>query len=603
MLSGDNSILGKATQAKEDTEIAEEKEMIKMASMQALSKNKDRKLTQNDLQSEIGADKANVYDNGDGFTILFKSNRLYTINGKGILEDTITKYEVATKKLTNELTNTTFGTEEKPYEINCIEDLVDLSYKVNGIVVDENEILTYTNSRNTFAGKYIILTKNLNFKLPLSYENSARKDYGDINGNGTVEELLTELTTGTGWIPIGGNGKDELGSLNGIFKGNNKSIINLYINNSSEKSYVGLFGRINSAIIENINIKGNIYCNATYVAGIVGYGNKEINNCSFNGKIENIKENVRSTTAGIIAYASESVIEKCHNNGNIKGKFQTGGIIGSGTANIINCFNDGNLFSDTNDSYGSVGGIVASGGNCDIKNCYNTGKVEGTKNSGGISGGGAKNVENCYNSGHIISRTSAGGINGGKTNGWNMKFFKCYNMGKIEGNNEAAGICAYNWVIGTSIFEQCYNFGEINGKSATAGITGLLQVDGSKVCNCYNFGKITGTRIAGVVWGNNDKIKVVSCYNIGELNGTTKYGISYKGVTENCYYLTNRGVSSENATEVTSEQLKGLATTLDKSYTIDDENNTITINENTSQNVWKNDSNNKNEGYPIFNWQ
>ena len=183
-----------------------------------------------------------------------------------------------------------------------------------------------------------------------------------------------------------------------------------------------------------------------------------------------------------------------------------------------------------------------------------------------------------------------------------MKFFKCYNTGKIEGN-EAGGICAYNWVIGTSIFEQCYNYGEIKGKNATAGITGLLQVDGSKVCNCYNFGKITGTKIAGIVWGNNDKIKVVSCYNVGKLEGNTILGITYKGVTNNCYYLTNYGVSSENATEVTSEQLKELATTLDKTYTIDDENNKITINEHTSQNVWKNDTNNKNEGYPIFKWQ
>lgn len=149
--------------------------------------------------------------------------------------------------------------------------------------------------------------------------------------------------------------------------------------------------------------------------------------------------------------------------------------------------------------------------------------------------------------------------------------------------------------------------GNISGNNWIGGIGGYIGETGSegKIINSYNFGKITGTKITGIVWGNNDKIKVVSCYNAGELNSssTNKYGICSKGVIENCYYLTNRGVSTENATEITSEQLKGLTKTLDKTYTIDDENNTITINENTSQNVWKNDTDNKNEGYPIFNWQ
>lgn len=130
-----------------------------------------------------------------------------------------------------------------------------------------------------------------------------------------------------------------------------------------------------------------------------------------------------------------------------------------------------------------------------------------------------------------------------------------------------------------------------------------ITENAGKIINCYNSGKITGTKIAGIVWGNNEKIKAISCYNVGELEGKTLYGISYKGITANCYYLTNHGISTENATEVTSNELRNLVPTLDKTYNIDEENNTVTINENTSQNVWKNDNENKNEGYPILNWQ
>ena len=49
------------------------------------------------------------------------------------------------------------------------------------------------------------------------------------------------------------------------------------------------------------------------------------------------------------------------------------------------------------------------------------------------------------------------------------------------------------------------------------------------------------------------------------------------------------------------EQLKNLDTLLDRAFTIDNENNTITISETEKQNVWKKDD--QNEGYPIFMWQ
>ena len=222
---------------------------------------------------------------------------------------------------------------------------------------------------------------------------------------------------------------------------------------------------------------------------------------------------------------------------------------------------------------------------------------------GVLRGGGAKTVENCYNSGHIISLTNAGGINGGKTNGWVMSFVKCYNTGKVEGTNSVAGICASNWVIGASTFDQCYNLGDIIGNTNTAGITGPLQVVGSKVSNCYNFGSVTGSRIAGIVWGNNDTVNIISCYNVGELNGTTKYGISFKGKINNCYFLTGNGTATGDAIEVSSQDLKNLATTLDKSFTIAEENNEVTLSDTEVQGVWKNDTNGINEGYPVFTWQ
>ncbi len=611
MLSGNNGIINKAGSAKEQTEIAKEKEAIGTAALQAANKGKFGDITQENLQQQInnefGEEKnAKVYEEDENFLVLVE-NRLYKVDKDGNVELSESNFEFPKKEFLAQLSNNELGvSEDKPYEIKCIEDLLDFSLTVNGIVIENNEI-KYITGKN-FSGKYVSLVKNLDFKLPLSYENAERIDYGDINQDGKVEKLLTELTTGKGWIPIGGYGQNNNGIFSGNFNGNGHKISNLYIYNEDINESVAFIGRIGPAVVENINIKANIYCNSTHAAGLVGIAQwgpgGTIKKCVFDGTIENIREDVRSEAAGIIAFNNSGLsnIEKCGNKANIKGKYKVGGITGSDVKSISECYNEGYLYSESTDGYSSIGGIAASGGNSNITDCYNTGKVEGPRNVGGITGGGAGNVERCNNSGYIISKSSAGGINGGKTNGWNMKFSKCYNTGKIEGTGITGGICGYNWVIGTTVFEECYNIGEINGNNA-AGITGFLQVEGSKVCNCYNFGKIKGKTSSGIVWNNSDKIKIISCYNAGELEGTTKYEITNKGIIENCYYISNQGTAIGNSLEVTSEQLKTLAPTLDKAYTIDEETGAVTISETEIQNVWKEDTENKNEGYPIFKWQ
>ena len=77
------------------------------------------------------------------------------------------------------------GEEENPYVIQCIEDLVDLQEAVN--------------NGETYAGKRFELKKDLDFNSEESYRDYKTKEYGDINGNGTDEELKTELTSETGW--------------------------------------------------------------------------------------------------------------------------------------------------------------------------------------------------------------------------------------------------------------------------------------------------------------------------------------------------------------------------------------------------------------------
>ena len=89
-LSGDNGILQRATEAKEKTEIGQEKEVVELATISAQMGEKYQSLNQVNLQKEIdkqyGEGKTIVRDNGDStFTVSFiESKREYDITSKGV---------------------------------------------------------------------------------------------------------------------------------------------------------------------------------------------------------------------------------------------------------------------------------------------------------------------------------------------------------------------------------------------------------------------------------------------------------------------------------------------------------------------------------------
>ncbi len=592
MLSGNNGIINKAGSAKEQTEIAKEKEAIGTATLQAANKGKFGDITQENLQQQInnefGEEKnAKVYDEEENFLVLIE-NRLYKVDKDGNVELSESNFEFPKKEFLAQLSNNELGTsEDKPYEIRCIEDLLDFSLTVNGITIENNEI-KYTTGKN-FSGKHVSLVKNLDFKLPLSYENAERIDYGDINQDGKVEKLLTELTTGKGWIPIGGNVNNS--SFNGKFNGNNHKISKLYMNNTNESS--GLFGYVVGGSIKCLGVIGNINCSSSWAGGISGNSYRfSMENCYFEGKIYNDKTS--SITGGLIG--SGGTLKQCYCSGEITGVDNVGGIIGYG-GTIENSYNSSNITG-----HSLVGGI--SGRNATISDCYNIGKVSGNNDIGGIIGYRGYDIINCYNTGEISGNSCIGGIEGMEDNGKNKKIFQCYNTGIISGTTNVGGILGCSWILESFTIEQCYNNGKISGNNNVAGISGSYGGGSNcNVLNCYNSGNITGSKIGGIVFVGKNSTKVISCYNIGKLEGTTKYEIANSGIIKNCYYLGNQENSIGNEVKITSEQLKTLAPTLDKAYTIDEETGTVTISETEIQNVWKEDTENKNEGYPIFKWQ
>ncbi len=205
---GNNGIIREAKNAKEQAEIDEEKGIVKRATTVSLIKSKGSKVEQDTLEKalndETGEGKTEVSDVGDVFEVMFvDSNRYYEVDEDGNISDVnkITKDDYA-----GDITKggRCDGSEEKPYEISCIEDLVAFSNMSNGAGITlENGVAVSIKNTNTFEGKYVVLTRSLNFKSKHSYDDYTRTDFGNINGDDTDGNvLMTEMTTGTGFTPI-----------------------------------------------------------------------------------------------------------------------------------------------------------------------------------------------------------------------------------------------------------------------------------------------------------------------------------------------------------------------------------------------------------------
>ena len=440
-LTGENGILTRANDAKEQTEQAEKDEKTNLA------------------QTE---DLINQYVNGIEVEQVTDEN-------PGALE--------------------TEGTDT--YIINSIEDLVFFAYDVT--------------KGNTYEGKTVKLGLSLDFNSSKSYVDSLRTDYGQYGYDGELKTLLTSgkgfKSIGTESLLESEEG--QINIFKGTFDGNNNVIYGLYINRDItydgeeyEEYKIGLFGYNGGTIqkvgLENNNIRvqkisGN--CNV-FVGGIAGQNQVAIENCYNQGNIQN------NFIIGGIAGRNSGTITYCYNLGNVSGSTgSVGGISGdSQEGNFSFCYNKGTLKGNA-----SIAGISTSSNS--INSCYNNGKIiSESKTEIYISGIGyaSNSVTNCYNTGEI--NVTTGNDNyahyvSGIAASWNQTTIKnCYNAGAIivdlENNkdNDISGIASIGCII-----ENCYNIGNINiiAKSDIANIGGIeARGNAGSIKNSCNGGKI-----------------------------------------------------------------------------------------------------------------
>lgn len=397
-LTGDNGILTRAGNAKEQTEISEEKEIISLSVTGAKTKENYSNIQKSELQKQLdinaGEGKTQLYDDGDRWVVYFLvSGRVYGVKNDNIQEENI-------GILTKDSEPGKFdgsGTEDDPYIIMSIEDLMYLSQTAK----DETN----------YADKYLKMGRTLNFKSELSYYNYETREYNEFLEITDDVGLMYALTSEQyqGFIPIG--------KFAGTFDGQGYEIKNIYIN--STKDRVGFFSYISNATIRNLRIRGDIKQFGTgeyYCGGIVGCGSSTsvIENCINSATIES----VNYATGGIAGNFSGK-ISGCINEGNITTKRIAGGINGIGNVTVLNCYNLGNIIGTGSGSAAGIAGGDASVSS-KIYNCYNAGNIKCTAYSiwacsGGIFGYMSNwmtslDIINCYNVGETTSLWSTGSI-------------------------------------------------------------------------------------------------------------------------------------------------------------------------------------------------
>lgn len=350
--------------------------------------------------------------------------------------------------------------------IQYIEDLVDMTLAIRG-KQNPNNLNTADIQNERFK-----LTRNLDFSNTSYYKSPNSTAYGDINGNSTQGTIYEELTSDTGFLPIG-----ELSHpFQGVFNGGNHTISNLTIQKSLQIN-IGFFGTLQNATVKNLTLANGDVTNHNQTAGMVA--GKVIG-----GTIDNI------TVSGKVISMDEEAMDEDTYSGGIAGYV-------TAEATISNCTNNAKVSTDftgdTNKFSGPAGGITAWMSHSTITKCKNYGEVTGQSYIGGIAGfsgmqldngtsdsPGGGTIKNCENYGYIHYYTPSGAL----PSNWGK------HIGGIAGYNKKGGTIDNNTNFSEAKVVGITNVGGIVGNNASGGI---VTNNNNKSSN------ITGTKRGGIV--------------------------------------------------------------------------------------------------------
>ena len=220
----------------------------------------------------------------------------------------------------------------------------------------------------------------------------------DINASETKN-----WANGYGFSPIAGKiQKHFTGTYNGQFF----KIHGIVISRPNTGN-IGLFSKIQTATLKNINITDGNFTGKTGVGGLTGLAelNSTIQNSSFEGIVHG-----QIRVGGLVGRHSNCKLLRSFSKGVVNAvEYEVGGIVGTNNTNqskIIDCFSEANVSGSF--KVGGLAGLNVHGGS--IIRSYSSGFVSNVNSSGGLVGAADSNITDSFwdiNSSGLS--TSAGG--------------------------------------------------------------------------------------------------------------------------------------------------------------------------------------------------
>lgn len=386
---------------------------------------------------------------------------------------------------------------------------------------DENNGGSYNTASSTIA----IATVNSNgFAQNKGYMwvedvNQLQAIDTNLEGNYALRNSI-DATATSSWNDEGtdtkiNEGFKQIGTANneftGKFDGLDYNIFGLTINRSGE-DYVGLFGAVDGATINNVTLVGGEITGHRGVGAIVGFANNSVISNSTNSTAVNGDYNI----GGIVGDAQQnSTLTNLINTGTIGAATGAGNRIGGLVGNLQDsslCGNSYNLGAVTSVGH-DVGGLVGHAYDATIGDgtnlVYNRLDVTGAYNVGGIVGNMEANstVKNAENSGTVLATwydTGTYKYHAGTDNTTDsvIKNVNVANVGGIVG------------ISSNSTITNVENSGDVS--TETIGDSG----DNSHIYRAGNVGGVVGSAVnTNITNATNKENSVRGAHNVGGIAG------------------------------------------------------------------------------------
>jgi hypothetical protein len=310
---------------------------------------------------------------------------------------------------------------------------------------------------------------------------------GVFDGNGHTISNFTYTSTGEPCIGIFGYIDDPNARIS------NLGLIDPNVDGGTGIGVGPLAGWIEMGTITNCYVIGGNVIGKLQVGGLIGTSAGVITDCYAVGH----QVMAEGSAGGIVGSSSGSIIG-CYTTGNITGSYRVGGLVGSNSGAIVDSYSHASV-----EGRNVVGGLVGYNNEGIITNCFSTTNVSGNNSTGGLVGENEGYVLNCYCSCTLDAQDQVGGLVGINEG----IITASYSSAGIQGRDEIGGLVGYNTYDAEIV--NCYVNGDIIGRSYVGGLVGsnatIIQRAGEilsgTIRNCYSVTLVSGDQNVGGLIG------------------------------------------------------------------------------------------------------